>query len=184
MDVLQKAATAARSAERTLNRYHREWARDRGSKHQSFFALRLQSASIQFELCSQMVEVIQTPPGTFARKVALKDLIHKVFEYDQTLRRHHILRLSRLTEQRGMHDTADRLREICREWKGPLTALSRFTELRNKTSGHYDPDIAAHITQIEQLSEDVALDAVAAFMGFSLAINKTIQEVGRGPTAQ
>lgn len=179
-NTLKKIARVTRAAEQNLNRLFSQWHADSKSEHREFYALRLQCASIQYELCAQMGEFLQAEPHGYGRKIALKDLLHKAFEYDQTLRKHHVQRLISLAESRHMTVTVERLRRLCREWKKPLEQLAQFKDLRNAASGHYDPDIVKQVDHVAGIIESDALDAIRSFMAFTLAINKILRDVGRG----
>jgi hypothetical protein len=174
----EKASKAVRNAERNLNAAFTEYASHEGGAVKStFLSLKLQASLVQYELCADIETFQRTQPSGFARKVFLKNVLHKIVEYTDTLRHRHLQKIVALSSDRGLNTRTAQLQAISREWRRKLNT-EQFRALRNKASGHYDADIRAQIAVIEQLDEDAALDTVVSFLEFDLQILAVLQAVG------
>ena len=116
-------------------------------------------------------------PAEFARKVFLKNTIHKIVEYTDTLRGKHIRKVMALGEGRGLKNAAATLKLISAEWRHRLNT-EQFRLLRNKASGHYDANIKDQVEVIDRLGEDTMLDTVMSFLTFNLQILSVLKAIG------
>lgn len=109
---LKTIVLSIENAARNLDRFFDEFnAGGDSSGKREFFSLRLQAAIIQFELCTTMVGLETTEPTSFARKVVLKELLHKIYEYKPVVTQTQIHRISLLAEKRGLRGQSQKLKE-------------------------------------------------------------------------
>jgi|SRR3972149_1011970 len=179
MDIISKMNKVTTDAERILNKAYEDYhAFSRNAESQEFYALRLQAAIVQFELCSQMKQVVESTLCSFASKVKLKDFIHKVYEYNKTLRGSHVNHICVLAQNRGLPVLVTKLQESSRTWRKALSKIDSFKNIRNKTAGHYDPDIAEQVQWVESIKENDAFTAFEAFLSYNMEVLKTLKDIG------
>ena len=107
MHTLEKADRAVVNAEKNLNKAFLEYASHHGSNDKGvFLALKLQACLVQYEICVDFAMLQWMRPAEFARKVFLKNTIHKIVEYTDTLRGKHIRKVMVLAEGRGLNNAA------------------------------------------------------------------------------
>lgn len=179
MDLISKMIKATSDAERILNKAYEDYhASSQSAEYQEFHALKLQAAIVQFELCSQIKQFLESTPLSFASKVNLKDFIHKVYEYDKTFRGSHVNRICVLARKKGLPALVTKLQESYRTWRKDLGGIASFKNIRNKTSGHYDPDIAKQVQHIESIKENDALTAFEAFLSYNKEVLEILRNIG------
>ena len=167
-------------AENLLNNVYKELYQSHTSEeHHKFILLKVQAAIIQLELCSGFLNLVMTPENCFARKVILKSLIHIVFEYSSTLRNNHIKTLMDLCDHKGFTSEKENLSRIVKASKKALKQIDKYRELRRKTTGHYDPDIAKQVLLIESINEDESIEAIKQFIYFNNVVLESLSKIGR-----
>jgi len=168
-------------AARILHKAHEDYnVPSRSTNHQEFKALKLQAAIVQFEFCSLIWQFLILDRNSFARKVILKDFIHKVYEYDKTLRKSHQKRMCELAKKRNLPALATKLEESSRTWRKPLVKIGCFKDIRNKTAGHYDQDIAKQVQLIESIEEGAFFPVFEAFLSFEKEGLEILRSIGLG----
>ncbi|MBI3585367.1 MAG: hypothetical protein HY096_15630 [Nitrospinae bacterium] len=178
MDIISKINKATTDAERILNKAYEDYhAYSQNAECQELYALRLQAAIVQFEFCSQMKQIAESNLCSFASKVKLKDFIHKVYEYNKTLRGSHINRICVLAHNRGLPALVTKLQESSRTWRKALGKIDSFKNIRNKTTGHYDPDIAKQVQWIESIKENDAFTAFETFLSYNMEVLKILKNI-------
>ncbi|HAO92442.1 MAG: hypothetical protein A2X99_03580 [Deltaproteobacteria bacterium GWB2_55_19] len=166
---------------RKLNETYEEYSTSlKGSDHRNFLELKIQAEIVQFELCSQMREILENEPSTFARKVAIKGFIHTVYEYDKTLRGNLINRTTKLAYTRDMPELKKNLQAISRAWREALRSVNKFKDLRDKATGHYDSDISRQIDLIKSIDESCDFKVCENFLSFNMDYLCILRDIGRG----
>src|SRR5437870_13822781 len=113
MHTLEKADRAVGNAENNLNKAFLEYASHQGSNDKGvFLAFKLQACLVRYEICVDFALLQRMRPTEFARKVFLKNTIHKIVEYTDTLRGKHLRKLIALAEDRGPNTAAPTLQRI------------------------------------------------------------------------
>lgn len=87
-----------------------------------------------------MLSLEKTNPGSFARKVALKEMIHKIYEYKPLVTKTQINRVLTLAGKRGLISQRQKLEETYTAAKHSLKVIDKYKDLRNAASGHYNHD--------------------------------------------
>jgi hypothetical protein len=178
----KKIGLVVKNSEETLNQSHRQY-RDSVSAHaRVFHALKLQIAIFQFEIACEVEQLLRRRPQEFALKVALKDVIHKIFEYDRTLTGSHLKTILDFGETTGAALVGQSIKNLRKHWKSKLKVLSSFVSLRNKATGHYDSDIEAQVRAIESIGVEDALDLIFNFLAFHHAITGVLRDIVRPKT--
>jgi hypothetical protein len=105
-----------------------------------FNAMRLQASIFQYDICVEMASLLRNSPTGFARSVALKRLVHSLFEYDQTLNQH-IPRLLDLMRVRKLPIDQQAIKAQRKIWQTEFRRLRAWSGARNFATGHYSPDL-------------------------------------------
>ena len=167
-------------AESNLNSLYEELHQPCTSKeHRKFCLLKVQAAIVQFELCSGLLQYVMAQYNCFASKVALKGLIHIIFEYKKSLKSHHIKTLMDLCDSKNFDSEKEKLTLLTKQYKEAISQIDQFRNLRNKATGHYEDDIEKQVSLIESLSEDDCLELLKKFNLFHKEILKSLRRIGR-----
>lgn len=93
-----------------------------------FREIKLQASIFHYEMCFEMCNLIRNNPRGFALAVALKGLIHKLYEYDKASNSHISKRLKLLATNRGI-EVDQRLISIERKkWRVELNKLAEWSK--------------------------------------------------------
>ena len=180
MNILEKIKKERLIAENILNGvYNQLHQRHISSEHRKFLLLKVQAAIVQFEICSGLLQLVMSQENCFARKVILKGLIHIIFEYKKTLKNHHIKTLMDLCESKNFASEKEELSRLTKEYKKALKQIDRFLDLRDQSTGHYDPDTAKQVSLIESIDENDSLKMLIQFSLFNKGILESLSRVGR-----
>lgn len=170
-------------AERVLVKALRDYRlSSAGSPEQEFYELRLQAAMFQYDLCYEFAALWRAEPKDFALKVALRNLVHKLYEYDTALASRIIKRIQVLAGKRHIDIDGASIRAEKKKWRVELSQLRRWEELRNQTSAHYGKDIERQVSLIDALNRDQVMVVSRAFINFNNFICRLLANVGRGRT--
>ena len=145
-----------------------------------FYEVRVQAAIFNYDITREFVALWQHEPQGFALNVSLKDLVHKLYEYDKALTGRLVGRLLSLAAARGVAIQAADLREERKRWKAQLSRLGKWSEVRNSATGHYSSDISKQVRLLKQLNRGEIVDVAAAVLTYNGAILKLLAKVGQG----
>lgn len=177
MDITKKIGTIVSRSETLLNDSHRHFRESTSEDARIFHSLKLQITILQFEIASEVEQIIRRRPLDFAIKVALKDVLHKIVEYDRTLRSQHIKKILDFAERRGASFAADAISTVTKRWNPKLRLLESFSTLRNKSTAHYDGNIEAQVSAIEAINVDDAVDVIFAFLSFNHEVTGVLRDI-------
>lgn len=176
---IEKIEQARFVAEEILNKTYIEYSHPFTSgEHRKFCLLKMQTASIHFELCSEMMEFCKTQSASFARKVALKNIIHKIFEYKKSLKNHYIKTINELAESKCLVDEKIKLSQVSKQYRKAINKIDEYKPLRNAASGHYDPDISKQLCHIDSIVEDEALKLIEVFLSYNREVLALFRDIG------
>jgi hypothetical protein len=114
-----------------------------------FYQLRLQAAIFQYEICRQIVGLWVFEPKGFGVNVVLKDIVHKLYEYDLALSRRLIGRVLSLATARGIQLDRKMFKEERAKWRKEFARLQAWSEVRNEAGGHYGADINRQVELLQ-----------------------------------
>lgn len=181
MELLEKIERIVISSERLLNDSHKHFRESKSEDELRFHALKLQIIILQFEVSSEIEQIVRRRPSGFAAQVALKDVLHKIVEYDRTLRGSHIKKILDYAAMRGVSHVKAEIRKILKKWGNDLKTVDSFVTLRNKATAHYDSDINTQISAIEAIGSDTAIDVVFSFLSFNHEITGVLRDIVYNP---
>jgi hypothetical protein len=144
-----------------------------------FYELRLQAAIFNYDVVRAIATFFSIRAEGFAQKVVLRDIVHKLYEYDQCLSKSFLQRLLGLARDRGLQIDPEAIRAEQRTLRSEFKVLRRCAALRNEASGHYGKDTARQAKLIASLDRDEVINVAKACLQFSVAVNKTLAKVGR-----
>jgi hypothetical protein len=113
-------------------------------------------------------------------KVCLRDLVHKLYEYDQALSDRLVKRTLDLAQERGIDLKGVDIRAERTKWKHQLSKLQAWSDLRNQAAAHYGKDISEQVRLISSLEQTEVLAVARAFLSFNIAVLHGLARIGRG----
>lgn len=182
MEALKKIEKIVISSEQLVNDSYQHFRQSKTKDELQFHALKLQITILQFEVAFEIEQIIRRAPKGFAAQIALKDILHKIVEYDRTLRSNHIKKILDYAAMRSVSHVNDEISKISKKWSKELKAIESFITLRNKSTGHYDSDIDAQVSAIEAIDSDDAIDVIISFLSFNHEITGVLRDIVFNPT--
>jgi|SRR6266850_4748151 len=178
---MKEPGAVLRDAQDRLTQALAEYEADgKSAQAGEFYELRLQAAIFNYDISREVVSLWSNNPTAFALQVTLKDIVHKLYEYDQALSGKLINRMLALARARGVEVQSADIRHERRKWREQLSILSKWAALRNQTSAHYGKDIAKQVKLLKQLDRKQVMEVAAAFLSFNIVVLKALARVGRG----
>jgi hypothetical protein len=174
---------AVRKAEANLNRALAEYERTSELLELEFREIKLQACIFQFDICVEMAGIIQNRPTGFAASVALKDLVLRLYEYDQLLNKHLIARLLALAKARNILIDREFIRAQRRQWRSELSRPQQWSDVRNKAVGHYEKNLSLQVQLLKTLSVSEVFEVTQAFLQFNMGVLQLVRDAGRGNDA-
>ena len=169
------------AAEKQLLKIHAEFERPgKTPLAAEFYALAVQASIFQYDVARITAFLWTHQPQGFALKVTLRDLVHKMYEYDQALSMRLVNRLLNMARSRGVPVEGAELKVARKQWKSEFARLSAWAEVRNQAGAHYGKDIANQVLLIEQLEKHEVMHVARAFLSYNLQILKSLSRVGQG----
>jgi len=166
-----------------LNQAHEIYASSPTDLAKEFDQLKLQACIFQYEVCAEMHSFITTDPSGFARKIALKGLIHQLYEYE-SVNGDFVKRVKALALKRGFEISDSALRSERRKRRSEFQHLRDWVTIRNKATGHYDKNTEAQINLLETIDPDQVMGVCDAFFSCNMEFLKMLREVGRRNCSQ
>ena len=145
-----------------------------------FYELRLQAAIFNYDVTFDVVSIWRNEPSGFSEKVALKNLVHKLYEYDSVLNESLVARMLELARARNVPMRSADVKAERRKWSEQLTTLRSWSSLRNQATGHYGKDTAAQVALLQRLRRDQVMSVAAVFLSFNITVLKMLANTGRG----
>jgi len=167
------------AAEDRLNAAYAEYEEARDGIPIEFNAMRLQASIFQYDICVEMAGLLRNSPTGFAHRVALKRLVHSLFEYDQTLNQH-IPRLLDLMKARKLPIDQQAIKAQRKIWGAEFRRLRAWSSARNVATGHYSPDLAKQVDALKRINAAEVMAVCSAFLSFNMEILRMLLEAGRG----
>jgi hypothetical protein len=167
-------------SERTLNRAYGDFMESKSTIYHDIFEVRLQFCIFQFDMLREMVSVHRTQSTGFAESVALKGIVHRLFEYDILLRTSLRPRLLKLAQTREIEVDTAALKELDVQTKPALKVLRKWSDIRNKAAGHYDADLNLQVKLIGLLKFSEVMEVVFGFIRYNMALLIILRDAGYG----
>ena len=123
------------AAEERLNSAYAEFEEARDGIPIEFNEMRLQASIFQYDICAEMTGFLRNAPSGFARNVALKGFVHRLFEYDLTLCQL-IPGLLALMKARKLPIDQQDIKTQRKKWSVEFRKLRAWSGTRNVATGH------------------------------------------------
>lgn len=151
-------------------------------KHQglagAFDEIKLQTTIFQYEICVEMVSFVKNNPTGFARCVALKGIVHKLFEYDLLLKGALVKRVNDLADARGLGPSSIDLKAEKKKFNPQFQMLEKWSGIRNVATGHYDRNTTDQVSSLANINPEEVMQVCAAFLTYNMGFLKRLKEVG------
>ena len=168
------------SAHEQLNSAYAVYSEKHSGLAGEFDEIKLQTTIFQYEMCVEMTSFVKNNPSGFARSVALKGVIHKLFEYDLLLKGALVKRVTDLAEARGLGLSSIDLKAEKRKLHPQFQILEKWSDIRNLATGHYDRNTTNQVSSLANINADEVMQVCAAFLTYNMEFLKRLKEVGGG----
>ena len=161
-------------AEKRLNEALDELEEASSPLQRQILEMRLQACIFQYDICVQMASLIRNDPAGFAKAVALKGMVLRLFEYDQVLNRQVVAPLLDLAEKRRISFEREALKEAYEKWQGEIRKIEQWSGVMDRTAGDGAPDISTQVKLLKELDVGRAMGVTQAFLGFNVRLLKAL----------
>ncbi|MGD2117913.1 MAG: hypothetical protein PVG66_06125 [Chromatiales bacterium] len=175
-DPLKLLSDSEEILEKTLNEYRTP---NNSTDAQEYYEIKLQAAIFNYDVTREVAGLINLRMTGFASKLALKDLVHKLFEFEIVLSGRLIKRIVELAERRGYLTAGSDIKKKKQEIKKYIKQLQSWKALRNNAAAHYGEDIGRQVKLISELDLTTVLAVASRFMEFSYFVNTILRDIGR-----
>lgn len=169
-----------KSSQEQLNAAYAVYSETHPGLAGEFDEIKLQTTIFQYEMCVEMVSFVKNNPTGFARSVALKGVVHKLFEYDLLMKGALVKRVTDLAEARGVGPSSIDLKAEKKKLNPQFQVLEKWSGIRNAATGHYDRNTAAQVSWLANINASEVMQVCAAFLTYNIAFLKRLKEVGGG----
>jgi len=122
--------------------------------------------------------VTQAPKSIIsACALALKNLVNKIFEYEQQVQRLVMKETAARAKDRGININ-DYVKVKCKRWTEAFRMLSGWATLRNRATSHYDGDIKAQVDLLLTIEREKVVYVVHAFRHYNISVLRALAIVG------
>jgi len=167
---MQNALLTARDVEGALNRALTDYEAASDAYAREFFLLKVQILIFYYDVLAGMLSIGRNKPNGFAKAVALKPLVHSLYEYAQQMDRNLVPRVIRLASSRNKSIDTSVIRAEKKKWHGQLTKLKDWKALRDVATGHYGWDIEHQVRLLKAIGQEEVLSVASAYVDYSLFI--------------
>jgi hypothetical protein len=109
--------------------------------------------------CALSLSVLnECKPVGFARKQVLAKLAHCLYEFDDTFNHHMKRVILKVADEKESMLTGKNLKLIKKKYPG-INNITKFHDIRNKLSAHYDKNFSTLFSSAEELTETEVLVA-------------------------
>jgi hypothetical protein len=143
-----------------------------------FYELRVQAAIFNYDVSYDTTALWQAEPSGFAEKLALKNLVHRLYEYDQLMQKHLVRRLLQLAKERRVEIDTEQLKTCKKKWKEQFKRLQGWSAVRNKATGHYGSDLKEQVSLLQSLQRREVMDVVQAFLSYNIDLLNVLKDAG------
>jgi hypothetical protein len=159
-----------RQIEASLNRALAEYETSSDADAQEFFLLKVQALIFYYDVAAAMVSIGRNNPKGFAQAVALKSLVHSLYEYDQQLNRILVPRIIRYAARRKKPIDTSTIKADRKKWRDQLARLNAWKAVRDTATGHYGRDIERQVQLLKSIGQDEVLSVASAYVDYNAFI--------------
>ncbi|MBL9169904.1 MAG: hypothetical protein JNN07_19365 [Verrucomicrobiales bacterium] len=163
-------SNSVQQAEDILNRCVAEYEAASDADSREFYALKVQISIFYYDVILGMLSVGRNKSKGFAQAVALKSLVHNLYEYDQQMSRTLIPRIRAYAIKRKHPFVTSAIRAEKAKWKEQFDTIRGWKSVRDTATGHYGQDIDRQIQLLNTLVQEEVLSVASAFGNYSVFI--------------
>ena len=164
---MQSVLLTARQVETSLNRALAEYDASSDADAQEFFLLKVQALIFLYDVVPGMVSIGRNNPKGFAQAVALKPLVHSLYEYDQQMNRTLVPRIIRYAARRKKPIDTSAIKAERKKWRHQLARLKVWQAVRDAATGHYDQDVERQVRLLKAIGQEEVLSVASAFVEYN-----------------
>ena len=177
---MANAMLTVRQIEAWLNRALAEFEAASDPDTREFLLLKVQSFIFYYDIVTGMLSVGRNNPKGFAGAVALKTLVHSLYEYDDLMNRSLLPRILRYASRRKKPIDTSSIKAEKKKWRAQLSRLRAWKAIRDSATGHYGEDVERQIELLKGLNQDEVLSVATAFVHYTSSILHLLPHRKRG----
>jgi hypothetical protein len=159
-----------REVEASLNRALAAYEAASDAETREFYLIKLQAYIFLYDVGAGMAAIGINKPTGFAQALALKSLVHNLYEYDQQINRELVPRIVRYASIRKKPIDRSTIKAIRDKWRNQLAKLKTWKSVRDSATGHYGRDIAYQVKLLKGLRQEEVLSVATTFFDFNKSI--------------
>jgi hypothetical protein len=171
---LRDLLLTVRRIEASLNRAFADYEASSDADAKEFSLLKVQALIFHYDVMAAMVSIGRNNPKGFAEAVALKSLVHSLYEYDQQIDRTLVPRIMGYAARRKKPIDTSAIKAAKKKWRAQLERLRDWKAVRDAATGHYGKDIKDQVRLIKTLCQKEVLSVATAFLHYSWSILELI----------
>lgn len=164
--------------ERALNEIYERFRNPKSTLGPFFLHTGIQIRIFQYETTVELGSIIRNRPEGFAKAVAVKGLIHKIVEFNLHLEKTIQPNMLKVAKERGFDFDEGDKNELRRKWRSTFQEIRKWKRLRDKATGHYDPDLNEVVELLERLDVVKVSDVFDEFSDYTRALLDRFIEAG------
>jgi len=164
---MQNVLLTVRRVEAFLNRAVADYEASLDADAQEFFLLKIQALIFLYDVITTMVSIGRNNPKGFAQAVALKPLVHSLYEYDQQISRTLVPQIIQYAARRKKPIDTSVIKAEKKKWREQLAKLKAWQAVRNAATGHYDEDIEHQVRLLKAIGQEEVLSVASAFLEYN-----------------
>jgi hypothetical protein len=167
-----------RSVGESLNRALAAYEASSDADDREFYLLKIQALIFYYDVAAGVVSSDVGGKG-FAKTVALKSLVHCLYEYDQQINRTLMPQIIRYAARRKKPIDTSVIKTERKRWHLQLARLKTWKDVRNVATGHYGQDIEHQIGLLKTLDQKDVFAVVSAFTEYNAFIIQLLPHKSR-----
>lgn len=159
-----------RKIEDMLNRSYEAFKQSEGMSDRFSYEFPLRVQMFCYEIWTDLLSFERNDPDGFARAIAIKALIHRLIEFNRHLDEYLIPKVLVYAEKNHIPFVEGDARDMRKRWRPTFKQLEKWKKIRNKATGHYDPDAAEVVALLESIDVFEVQKATSDFIEYSIAL--------------
>jgi hypothetical protein len=155
-----------RRVEAFLNRAFADYEASIDADAKEFFLLKVQALIFLYDVITAMASIGRNNPKGFAEKVALKSLVHSLYEYDRQMTRLMPQIMGYAAGRKKPIDTSA-IKAEKKKWRAQLERLRAWRPIRNAATGHYGENIEEQVRLLKTLRQEEVLSVASACVHYN-----------------
>jgi len=164
---MQSVLRTVRRVEAFLNGAFADYEASSDADAKEFSLLKVQALIFHYDVITAMASIGRNNPKGFAEAVALKSLVHSLYEYDQQIDRTLVRRIKQYAVRRKNPIDSSAFKAARKKWRAQLERLRAWRPIRNAATGHYGENIEEQVRLLKTLHQKEVLSVATAFVHYN-----------------